>query len=70
MTWKPITYAPWVPRPGMRGWFAHLTKAWGNPNTQNHRWPKATLEAVCERGAAWPIGFDVASRSIADKGWT
>lgn len=53
-----LTYAPWVPREGMRGWYAHLVAHWGDPNVPSHRWPAVTLTVVCQRGLAFPIRVD------------
>lgn len=55
-----LTYTPWVPREGMRGWFRHLVAAWGDPNNWDglSKWPKATIEAVCERGTPQLLRYD------------
>lgn len=53
-----LRYSPWVAQVGMRGMLRACSKVWGDPNQPAHRWPAATLEAVCERGAPQPLVFD------------
>lgn len=57
-----ITYALWVPREGMRGWFRDLSAVWANPNSRMSQWPLATLAVVCERGEPKPIVCDPHAR--------
>lgn len=55
-----IRYAPLVAREGMRGWFRDLVAVWGDPNNWDSRekWPKDTLDVVCERGEPHLLVYD------------
>lgn len=47
----------------MVGMFAHLSRAWGNPN-MGWDWPIGLLERVCERGDAVDFSYENTANQI------